>query len=157
MQRRIMPLQVALATAVLAIALYYAFGTRGIPQEAGYAGISARFFPTLISLFLAIVGSLLLYQALTGGLRGFTAPGETQRDWRGAAYVGGGLLLHAALITKIGFVLSATILFALVARGFGSTKPVRDAVTGACLALPVFWMFTRALDVSLPALMKPWF
>ena len=41
-------------------------------------------------------------------------------------------------------------LFVLVARGFGSTRTVRDAIIGVILAIAVFLIFTLALGLSLP-------
>ena len=38
----------------------------------------------------------------------------------------------------------------LVARGFGSRRPVRDAIIAVVLAIVVFFIFTLALGSSLP-------
>jgi putative tricarboxylic transport membrane protein len=153
---KVQPLQLALAGGILALAIAYGYGASGLPEETGYAGVGARFYPVLISIALMVVAVLLGYQSITGGFRGFEPEAAPERSWAGGAYVSAGLLLHAVLITKIGFVLSGTLLFILVARGFGSRNLLRDFATGILLTLPVFWLFTRALDVSLPALVKPW-
>ena len=149
--------QSCIALAVLALGITYAIGATGFPSETGYAGISARFFPGLVATFLIVVGLLLLYQTLTGGLRNFTDElAERAANYRGGLWVSAGILLHAALINHLGFVLAATILFTCVARGYGSTKWWRDALTGALLVLPVFWLFTQVLEVNLPHLINDW-
>jgi hypothetical protein len=42
-------------------------------------------------------------------------------------------------------------MFACVARGFGSTRIVRDLVIGLVLGLLVFLFFVKFLNVGLPA------
>jgi putative tricarboxylic transport membrane protein len=56
-----------------------------------------------------------------------------------------------ALIHSAGFVLAAMVLFACVARGFGSTRFARDLAVGLVLGLAVFLFFVRFLNVNLPA------
>ncbi len=72
-----------------------------------------------------------------------------------------GILLNAALITTIGFILSCALCFMLAARGFGASQGsidggaagwLRDAVIGLAIAAPVYWMFTQLLAISLPGL-----
>jgi putative tricarboxylic transport membrane protein len=43
------------------------------------------------------------------------------------------------------------VLFACVARGFGSTRFARDLAVGLVLGLAVFLFFVRFLNVNLPA------
>jgi putative tricarboxylic transport membrane protein len=56
-----------------------------------------------------------------------------------------------ALIHSAGFVLAAAVLFACVARGFGSLRWLRDRAIGLLLGLGVFLFFVRFLNVNLPA------
>jgi putative tricarboxylic transport membrane protein len=62
-----------------------------------------------------------------------------------------GILAEALLLERIGFVLAAGLLFALTARGFGSTAPLRDAAIGLALALIAHLGFTYGLGLTLPA------
>ena len=79
------------------------------------------------------------------------------------AFVGGaflwvlaGLALQMALMHTAGFVIAAGGLFLCVARGFGSSRPVRDLVIGLVIGLAVFLFFVKFLNVNLPAgLLKP--
>jgi hypothetical protein len=61
------------------------------------------------------------------------------------------LFAQMALIQHAGFVVAATALFSCVSRGFGSTRPARDAALGFVLALAIYLFFVRFLNVSLPA------
>jgi putative tricarboxylic transport membrane protein len=55
------------------------------------------------------------------------------------------------VIGVAGFTLASTMLFVMVARGFGSRRVAHDAIVGLVLAVVVFLFFTRGLNVSLPA------
>ena len=149
--------QISIAGFVLLLAVVFGVGASQLQSDPGYAGIGAAFVPGVVSFFLGVVGALLMWQALSGGFRNFSdAVSELVADYRGALWVTGGVLLMAALITKLGFVVAATALFVCVARGFGSKTALRDAVTGAVLVFPVFWLFTLVLDVNLPRLINDW-
>jgi putative tricarboxylic transport membrane protein len=149
--------QAAIAAVLLMLAVVYGVGAYLLPPETGYAGVGPRFAPTVVALLLAVVGGVVAWQVATGGLRNFSDPTEgLSPDVRGGLWVVAGVLAHATLITRIGFVLGAVVLFTCVARGFGSRKPLRDAAIGAAITLPVFWLFTQVLDLSLPSLLNAW-
>ena len=61
------------------------------------------------------------------------------------------LFAQMVLIQNAGFVVAGTVMFACVARGFGSTRIVRDLVIGFVLAVLVFLFFVKFLNVGLPA------
>ena len=69
-------------------------------------------------------------------------------------------ILHANIITTIGFILSCALCFVLAARGLrlaagqggGARSWVTDTVTGLLIAAPVYWMFTKFLAINLPGL-----
>ena len=73
-----------------------------------------------------------------------------------------GLLLNAALITSIGFILSCTLCYVLAVQGLrrasgqaGVNAPRTwfiDLLTGLLIAAPVFWTFTKFLAINLPGL-----
>ena len=60
------------------------------------------------------------------------------------------MLLCLALFERGGFVIASSALFWVAARGFGSRRPLRDAVIAVALAVVVFLAFTRGLGLSLP-------
>jgi len=71
------------------------------------------------------------------------------------------ILVNAALITTIGFILSCALCFVLAVRGFKSAEGrldlspqawLIDLAIGAAIAAPVYWMFTKLLAINLPGL-----
>jgi putative tricarboxylic transport membrane protein len=154
--------QTLLGSGVLLLALGLATGAWSIPSDAGYAGIGPDFLPWLVSGVLLVCALVLLYEARTGGFRDMgEADSDEQPYWWGFAWMSGGLLLNAALITTIGFILSCTLCFVLAARGLrlsqgkaggGFRSWAMDAVVGVLIAAPVYWMFTKLLAINLPGL-----
>jgi putative tricarboxylic transport membrane protein len=142
--------EVALSAGVLALGAGAAAVTATLPAEGGYAGIGPNFMPGLVSAGLVAIGAWLLYEALTGGWRSRGA--EKERFQRAPFFwVSAGLFAHVALIGWAGFVIAGAALFVFVARGFGSTRFLRDLAIGVALALAIFVFFTEVLNVNLPA------
>ena len=155
--------QLFVGIAVLIVAGLLAWGAVGIPSQAGYGGVGPDFLPWLTAAVLALCGAWLCWEALTGGYRHLGAPDGAQHgDWGAFAWVAAGLLLNAALITTLGFILSCTLCYALATQGLrrasgqthaGSAKTIgTDIVTGALISGPVFWAFTQFLAINLPGL-----
>ena len=154
--------QLAMGIGALIVAAVLAWGALAIPSDAGYAGVGPNFLPWVISAALGLCGVMLIREVLTGGYRQMEEPsGAARGDWRALAWVSAGVLLNAALITTIGFILSCSLCFVLAVRGLRASegKPAgdlrqtaKDAVTGMLIAAPVFWLFTQLLAVNLPGI-----
>lgn len=159
--RAIVPTQLAIGAAVIAISAVLAFGAFRFPPEMGFVILGAHVYPFAVAVFLGVVGLLLCYQAATGGFRELAAHDDEAAKALpggklGAAWVTAGLVGVAVLINFIGFVLAAALLFVCSARGFGSRRPVRDLAIGIALTLPIYWLFNAGLGVSLPPLVNAW-
>lgn len=155
--RRLRPSHVATAVFVAAMGCILAWGASRFPVEKGYSILGPQVIPYAVAVFLIFVGSVLGYQAMTGGFHRLEEGGPTTHAGRvGAAWVSAGLMAMSLLITVVGFVLSAALLFGMAARGFDSRHPVRDLGIGTALTLPVYWVFTSGLGVSLPSLVNAW-
>ncbi|MBT0569252.1 tripartite tricarboxylate transporter TctB family protein [Curvibacter sp. CHRR-16] len=155
--------QTLIGVGVLAVALTWAIGAWDIPSDAGYGGVGPDFLPWLVALVLGVCGVLLVWHAQTTGFRVME---EVEADapppyWLGFAWMSAGVLLNAALITTIGFILSCTLAFVCAARGMrmaqgepagGMRSWVVDVVLGLLISAPVYWMFTKFLAISLPGL-----
>lgn len=76
--------------------------------------------------------------------------GSLARNNRAVGLVAAALVLNAGLIVAAGFVVAAAATFALVARAFGSRRPLVDAGVGIALAATIHALFTRGLGVTLP-------
>jgi putative tricarboxylic transport membrane protein len=145
----------ALGVFLLGVAVSLGMGAARFPGDKGYTVVGPHVFPLAVAAFLGVLSVLLCWQAANGGMRqpDDATPTPNRTQWTGAAWVSAGILGNALLIDRLGFVLSAALLFATAARGFGSRQPLRDLAVGMALTLPVFWLFTQALGLSLPALL----
>ncbi len=154
--------QAWMAVGVLVLALVMAVGAYDISSEAGYAGIGPNFLPWLVSAVLACCGISMLWEVRQGGFRGMLPPSSDAPMYLpGFAWVSAGMLLNATLLTSIGFILSCTLCYVFAVRGLrnAGAAPERslrrwlvDALTGAAIAAPVYWMFTKLLAINLPGL-----
>lgn len=151
------PFQLAAAIFVVAVGLVLGIGAFQFPVEKGYSILGPQIYPYAVSVFLIGLGAVLTYQTLTGGYRGLeNVTSVSGRAVASAAWVTGGLIAMALLIVQIGFVLAGAALFTLSARGFGSRRTARDLAVGISITLPVYWIFSSGLGVSLPPLVNAW-
>lgn len=146
----------SVAAAVLAGAAVFAIGAMQIDGSAGYSGLSPRFLPTLVAAGLAGCGALLWLDALRSKSVAAATLDEkadapiAQRSVRDLSWVVGGLVTHLVTIGSLGFVAASVVLMVCVARGYGSTRPTRDALIAVTLALPVWLIFAKVIGVALP-------
>jgi len=157
---------VGVGTVAAAAAL--AAGASQIHGEAGYAGVGPAFLPWLVSAALAVCGGLLIADALRtpepagAAASSEAAPPAPRADWIAVAWISAGLLLNAALINRVGFVVSCAGLFAIAAHGFrhsmrepaGAGRFGHDLLIGLAISAPVYWLFTKGLGLTLPGLTK---
>lgn len=154
--------QTVVGVGVLLTAIALALGALDIPSNAGYGGVGPNFLPWLVAAVLAVCGVVLLWEARSGGFRSMDAPSGAVRAYVPAfVWVSAGMLLNAALITTVGFIVSCTLCYVLAVQGLrraagqsaGNARTwLVDVVTGLLIAAPVFWAFTQFLTISLPGL-----
>jgi putative tricarboxylic transport membrane protein len=157
-----MKTQTILGVGTLALGLLLAAGATQIASDAGYAGVGPNFLPWVVSVMLTVCGAFLVWEARSGGFREMEEPtGAATGHWPGFVWVSAGLLLNAALLTTLGFILSCTLCFVLAVRGFKSAEDrldlsprawIVDALVGFAIAAPVYWMFTKLLAINLPGI-----
>jgi putative tricarboxylic transport membrane protein len=148
--------ELILSLGVLALGAFATAVAFQLPEAGGYARIGPNFMPKIVSAALMLLGVWLLGEVFTGGWRDRVPDDPAERGehafHRGAfLWVSAGLFAQMALIHTAGFVIAATTLYALVARGFGSQRWTRDAAVGLALGVLVFLFFVRFLNVNLPA------
>jgi putative tricarboxylic transport membrane protein len=156
--------ETAVGAGTLGLGAALAVGAVDIPSEAGYGGVGPNFLPWVAAAALMVCGALLVWHARAGGFRERDAPeGAQQGDWLPFAWVTAGILLNAALLTTIGFILSCTLCFVLAVRGFHQSQGrldlsarawVRDVLIGFAISAPVYWMFGKLLAINLPGLTR---
>ena len=154
--------ELAIAAGTFALGGLIAAGATQISSEAGYGGVGPNFLPLVVGALLVVCGLGMLREAFSGGFREMEEPSGAERgDWAGFVWVSIGILANAALITRIGFILSCTLCYVLAVRGLRWSQgrvdwsPMSwlvDAAVGFAIAAPVFWMFTKLLAINLPGL-----
>jgi putative tricarboxylic transport membrane protein len=144
------PAEVALSLGVVALGLGVAGVTATLPSEGGYAGIGPNFIPAVVAAGIIALGVWLAAEAFTGGWR--KAPEHEEVFQKNPfLWVSAGLFAHLLLIGWAGFVVAGTVLFACVARGFGSRRPARDLAIALVITLGIYLFFVELLNVGLPA------
>jgi putative tricarboxylic transport membrane protein len=145
--------QVAVAAGVAVIGAAVLWGSLYLPTSGGYAQVGPGVMPRVVGTLLLIVGGFLLREAFTGGFREVDEEAELRMpmDWPAFGWVSGGIIAYGLLVEPLGFIFASTILFVMVARGFGSRRWLLNAITGLLLAIIVFAIFNYGLGLTLPA------
>ena len=150
--------QLALAGGVLAIGAAVFGGSFFLPTGGGYAQVGPGVVPRIVGVALLLLGAMLVREVFTGGFRGVDEEAEAHlpMDWAAFAWVTGGIFAYGLLVEWLGFVPSSVILFALVARSFGSRRWLLNALVGLVLAAFIFTVFNYGLGLTLPpGVLKP--
>ena len=144
--------QLAVAAGVVALGALVTWGSFHLPTGGGYAQVGPGVVPRIVGFVLLGLGALLLREAFTGGFRGVDEEAEARlpMHWAAFAWVSGGILAYGVLVERLGFVLSATLLYMLVARGFASRRWALNAAVGLALAAFIFATFNYGLGLTLP-------
>ena len=147
---RIAPAEALIGLGLLLFAGLVLWQTLSIPVSPMYAQVGPRVFPYITTAGLTVFAILLLVQAVRGG---WQQPDEKEvtLDWKAVVFVAAGLIATVSLIGPRGFSAASTIMFVLVAYGFGSRRPLRDAGIGLVLALAAYFGFAKALGVNIGA------
>ncbi|KTT15695.1 tripartite tricarboxylate transporter TctB family protein [Pseudacidovorax intermedius] len=155
-------MQTLVGLGVVLVGLAMAFGAIGISSDAGYGGVGPNFLPWLVSIGLVVCGAWITWEARTGGFRSMPDGDAEPANWPGLVWLSAGLLLNAALIEHLGFILSCGLCYLLAVQGLrrAAGQPAANAPrtwavdfgTGLVIAAPVYWMFTQFLAINLPGL-----
>jgi putative tricarboxylic transport membrane protein len=145
--------QLAVAGAVLLLGLLMAYGTLQLPAATGYAKVGPRLMPAIVSGGLILLGIVLLKEAWFGGFKGVdeAEAAANRTDWKAFGWISGAMIINGILMVPAGFVIAGTVMFAMAARGFGSTRWLKNAIIGATLAAATYGFFNYGLGLNLPA------
>lgn len=165
--------ELALPVVLLAFAAYLGIGmvTMRIPEGTDAPG--PRFFPGIIAAALLALSIAQIAKTLTvrrpvaadrsdpPGIDDVeTTPTQAQRlagvQVSAFLWIVGGFAVFALLIEILGWILAAAGLFWCVARGFGSTAPLRDLVVALTASSIAYIAFDMALGLSLPSGILGW-
>lgn len=139
--------EAALGVGVVALGLFIAVQIATLPTAASQAAVGPKVFPYIVAGGLMVVGGFLLREALVGEV----AHGEgLALDWPAVALVSAGIILMIVAIERAGWVISAALMFAIIAHGFGSRRPLLDLGIGLVLSALTFFLFSYLLGLDLP-------
>jgi len=132
---------------VLVLAALSAWQSAAIPAAGLLNVVGPTFAGWFVTGFLGLMGIGLVMAALRGGWIDLAK--EEAVQWGSLGFVALGLIVNIALIEWAGFILASTAMFPLVARGFGSRAPLRDALIGFVLACVSYVGFDRVLGYKI--------
>jgi len=133
---------------VLFLGLFIAYETTQLTSGPGYAAVGPALFPYMIAAGLVVIGALVLREAFFGHVaheRGM------ELDWWAVLLVLVGLVVQGILLLPLGWVLATTAMFVVVARAFGSRRPLLDAGIGLAITAIAFVLFNYGLGLNLPS------
>ncbi len=133
---------------LLAFAGIVLWQTLQIPVSPLYSKVGPTIFPYITAGLLALLSAPLLVSAMRGGWQPEDER-EVRSEWKALAFVLAGLVANIALIGAVGFTAASTVMFVLVAHGFGSRRPLRNAAIGFATALIAYFGFARLLGVNI--------
>ncbi len=136
--------------ALVVLALIIAYNTSQMKIAPTYAKVGPQVFPYLAAAALAATGLFFLYQTVTRQ-HDRIIPDTDQTDWRAIIFISAGFWFEILLIEPLGFVLASSVLFVAVAFAFGSRRYLRDVITALALSTIAYLVFTRLLNLQLPA------
>jgi len=140
-------MELGIATGAMLAGLFILVDSFGIKLGSGYDRIGPRFFPYVVASGLLITGVMMLVEVLRR-----TGPRDVEPLNKLAfTILLTGLVSCVLLLKPAGFIIAAIIQFCLIARAFGSTRPVRDVLIAILLSISVYFIFTSGLGLVLPS------
>lgn len=134
-------------------------------EETGDGGVfGPKAFPWLIAALCFVVAALMTLQVLRPSAATPTAdPGDEADEildgepeapagtnWRAVIIVVAGVLLFILMLEPIGWLISATLLFGIVAAGMGARNHAVSLVAGLGLAAAIQLVFSGLLGIYIP-------
>ncbi|MEU8608520.1 tripartite tricarboxylate transporter TctB family protein [Actinoplanes sp. NPDC048791] len=107
--------------------------------------------PRLAPVVIAAAWVVVAVAYLIAQLRTREEPPEEKPGWWSPAGVVASLVGFAVALEYAGFVVSAAAFVVVVSRVLGSRHLVRDVIVAVLLPTVVYLVFTRLLDIFLPA------
>ena len=110
--------------------------------------------PIVVGVLLGVVGIGLVVQGRRAMGVWEYSEHTTRQQWLRLAAVLGTLVVYAAVVPYLGFVLSSTLLFTVSALLLGAPNRARALAYGWIVASVVFLVFDELIGITLPA--GPW-
>ena len=141
-----------LGAGIAAIGGLWVYGGLSLPQTAQYARVGPGLFVLAIGIALIVLGGLLILQIAQGEVfvaqDAEDAEADAPADWPAFFTATAAAALPLLTMKPLGFPITGTLCFVLVARAFGSRRLPIDVLVGAALSLVAYFGFAR-LGVTL--------
>ena len=146
--------ELALSVVLIVLGLYLVIDGSTITVPGSSNTVGPRFFPYLVGGATVVVGAVLIVRII----RGDQGPAEEGEDidpdatpsWRAVGIITLAFLGHALLINVIGWPLSVTMMFGVVAWSLGARGIIRPLLAGGIASVIIWIIFVKALGVVLP-------
>jgi len=135
---------IALVLAAIAAVIIWQTSLMRVPPI--QAKVGPTVFPYVIAVGLIVLSIGTAFSAFRGSF-----PAREKINYRPVLWVVGGLLAQMLLIGWAGFSIGSAVLFAFVAKGFGRGPLWMTLPIGFVLAFVIWFIFSRGLQLSLPA------
>ncbi len=115
--------------------------------------LGPRLFPSIVAAGLILLGALTIVSALAGSGAETLPETEAERpenDWSAFLTALAGPVLFLLTVESLGFAVAAAMLFAAVARAFGSRRPLADLALGLAMGVVILIVFSYGLGLTLP-------
>lgn len=125
-----------------------------ISRAGGFGPQQPGFFPLIVGTGLVLFGLAFLVRTTAApdpDLLEQAAEEHGRTHWRTLWSVIAVLVLYAIALQPLGYLLSTTAFFVVVARLAGSRRLVRNVVVAVLFSAAVYFGFTELLGVRLPA------
>jgi putative tricarboxylic transport membrane protein len=136
--------------AIAAVGIAIIASTAGTAIAPTYARVGPQVIPYCAGIALSLMGLYFMVIGWIGGADRVVADTD-ETDWRALVIIAVAFVFVAFALKPAGFVVTAAVLFFAVAWAFGSRRIVRDALIAVALALTAYLVFTRLLNLQLPA------
>ncbi|TNM27545.1 tripartite tricarboxylate transporter TctB family protein [Streptomyces sedi] len=146
----------AVVALLLALGAFLAHGTAtmDVPENSGSPG--PRFVPVIVTVLTFVLAALMAAQVAraTAGA-GVRAPERSahgeETDWRAVGVVVASFLAFTALLSPLGWLLSAALLFWGTGYALGGRRPLFDAGVALSVSAAFQLAFSAGLGLALPA------
>jgi putative tricarboxylic transport membrane protein len=140
---------VFLGAALLLLGLAVGAETTQITTGFSYDTVGPRAIPYIVAAGLVMSGLFITIIGATSTTEDRQERSE-RTDWIAVVIISVALLMQMLVMEMIGWIPSATIAFAAVARAFGNRQVLLNLLFGFLLASGTFALFTYGLGLRLP-------
>ncbi|CAN5260276.1 tripartite tricarboxylate transporter TctB family protein [soil metagenome] len=140
----------AIGLGLICIGAVVGYDTSLMQIPPSYSRVGPQVFPYIIAAGLVLCGLFVMWEGWRGEVQPEVIDPAQPTDWLAVVIIAAVLYAQVYLLTRLGFIVSATLVFLAVSYAFGSRKYVRDVIVAVILSIVTYIGFTQALGLHLP-------